>query len=101
MSGRILMHGVVLQNRMFRAGRPMFHVKHSCVKGLPSQAAGPAMFHVKHSRVIHAGTGASSAISFSRFSSAQRSLGIGASIVAMLRFTSAAVLAPGMTEQTT
>jgi hypothetical protein len=41
-----LMHGVVLQNRVFQARTPMFHVKHSCVKGLPSQAGG-AMFHVK------------------------------------------------------
>ena len=31
---------------LFPAKRsPMFHVKHFCVKGLPSQ---PAMFHVKH-----------------------------------------------------
>jgi hypothetical protein len=56
------MHGVVLQNRVFRPWFAMFHVKHSRVKGLPSQAhtacdvsretifsgAGAAMFHVKH-----------------------------------------------------
>jgi hypothetical protein len=34
--GNFLMHGVVLQNRVFRAPAretaPMFHVKHSCVK---------------------------------------------------------------------
>ncbi len=40
------MHGVVLQIHVFRAVGPMFHVKHFCVKGLPSQAGG-AMFHVK------------------------------------------------------
>jgi len=27
-----LMHGVVLQNRVFRPRASMFHVKHSCVK---------------------------------------------------------------------
>jgi len=42
----LLMHGVVLQIRVFRPRAPMFHVKHLCVKGLPSQAGG-AMFHVK------------------------------------------------------
>jgi hypothetical protein len=40
------MHGVVLQIRVFWTADPMFHVKHSCVRGLPSQAGG-AMFHVK------------------------------------------------------
>src|SRR6478736_6126993 len=68
-----LMHGVVLQNRVFGPASAMFHVKHSCVKS----ASGPvahacdvsretifccaavfthparaAMFHVKHFCVI-------------------------------------------------
>jgi len=30
-----LMHGVVLQNRVFGPVRPMFHVKHFCVKHAP------------------------------------------------------------------
>jgi len=34
-----LMHGVVLQNRVFRPRRPMFHVKHLCVKGLANPLA--------------------------------------------------------------
>jgi hypothetical protein len=61
------MHGVVLQNHVFRPWPAMFHVKHSCVKGLRSQArpacdvsretvfsgavdspVRAAMFHVKH-----------------------------------------------------
>jgi hypothetical protein len=32
-----LMHGVVLQNRVFRPASAMFHVKHLSVEGLPSQ----------------------------------------------------------------
>jgi hypothetical protein len=31
-NGDFLMHGVVLQNRVFRTRRALFHVKHSCVK---------------------------------------------------------------------
>jgi hypothetical protein len=33
-----LMHGVVLQNRVFQPAHSMFHVKHPCVKGLSSQS---------------------------------------------------------------
>jgi hypothetical protein len=45
--GDFLMHGVVLQNRVFRHAAVMFHVKHSCVKGPPAWAHTLAMFHVK------------------------------------------------------
>jgi hypothetical protein len=44
--GDFLMHGVVLQIRVFRPPAAMFHVKHSCVKGLFSHPPA-AMFHVK------------------------------------------------------
>src|SRR4029453_983599 len=33
--GDFLMHGVVLQNRVFRTAAAMFHVKHRCVKAAP------------------------------------------------------------------
>jgi hypothetical protein len=35
--GDFLLHGVVLQNRVFRRGAAMFHVKHSCAKDLRSR----------------------------------------------------------------
>src|SRR5882724_5796857 len=44
--GDFLMHGVVLQNRVFRPPR-MFHVKHSCVKEAVLPSDGGPMFHVK------------------------------------------------------
>jgi hypothetical protein len=34
-----LMHGVVLQNRVFRDAGAMFHVRHFCVKAAPAQFA--------------------------------------------------------------
>src|SRR4029450_8751250 len=39
--------GLFCRIAFFSPARPMFHVKHLCVKRPPPHAAPPAMFHVK------------------------------------------------------